>query len=91
MKLTEKDREYLNSIGEQDNSILQIETAISSTTYTCLGKRISRKKALALFGREKYLSGIARSTFHWNAVQITEDEEEVLFDSSKFFRSEAYK
>jgi len=49
-------------------------------------KKISREDAIKILGMETYLSGIARSAFHWNSVRDSENGESVYFDSSKLFK-----
>lgn len=93
MKLTNKDKEYLKKLGYTSIDFAQIEQATGKTNYTLCdensGKEttINREKAIEVLGREKYLSGISRSAFHWSAVRETETENiYVYFDSSKLFR-----
>ena len=38
------------------------------------------KKAIEILGRKEFLSGLARSTFHWDSQRG-----DVSFDSSKLF------
>lgn len=77
----------------------QIEQAADTTTYelvTCekdnysgktTAERISRKKAIELLGRAAWLSGLARSAFHFTAVRTLGDGRRyVSFDSSVLFR-----
>ena len=50
-------------------------------------RRISRKEAIELLGRETWLSGLDRSAFHWSAMRQTKDDKGyVYFDSSKLFK-----
>jgi len=48
-------------------------------------KKISREDAIKILGMETYLSGIARSAFHWSACRENEKGDIVSFDSSKLF------
>lgn len=86
MKLTKNDKELLKSWGYEDKDILQIEEATIKTTYEMDDKKISIKKAIQVLGREEFLSGIARSAFHWNCVRTNKNGETVFFDSSKLFK-----
>lgn len=86
IKLTGSDKQYLVSIGHVESDFIQIEQAIGYITYTINGKRISRKKAIEKLGRNAWLSGVARSAFHWSGVRITDDGTEIGFDASRFFR-----
>ena len=94
MKLTNKDKEILRQFGDEEADFEQIERAIGKTTYTLwsikngknVGTKITAKKAIELLGREKFLSGISRSAFHWSAGQDTDDGREICFNSSRLFR-----
>lgn len=86
MKLNNKDKEELKSMGYSDENVCQIEEAITKTVYEMNGKKISAKKALEVLGRDEYLSGISRSAFHWSAVRNNKEGEKVYFDSSKLFK-----
>lgn len=92
MKLIKKDKELLLKNGYTEEDFPQIETAMlkKNTKYELNDKLISREEAIAILGREKYVSGISRSAFHWSAVrQVKEgsDKELIYFDSSNLFRS----
>ena len=100
MKLTDTDKQYLlekvyggiKQTFEED--LPQIEEAADVTTYTLYkgdksDGRISRTKAIALCGREGWLSGLSRAAFHWTAcrqVLANPDHAYVMFDSRKLFR-----
>ena len=93
MKLTKDDVIYLKYIGETDEeNIKQIERATSKTVYhvfdsTGQKQRIGVKKAIELLGRENFLSGIARSAFHFTAYQKSNDGAYgVMFNSSALFK-----
>lgn len=49
-----------------------------------LDKRITRATAIRLLGREGWLSGILRSTFHWTAMRNLPNGKMVYFDSSRW-------
>ena len=49
-------------------------------------EKITIKGAIELLGRKNFLSGIARSAFHWDAMRETEDGRKIFFDSSRLFR-----
>lgn len=90
MKLTKKEIEILYGYGYPDEDIPQIEEAISKTKYyDCdnLGheKRISIKKAKELLGIESFLSGIARSAFHFTSFREYNDTHGIFFDSYNLF------
>ena len=88
MKLNDKDKAYLREIGYLDEDMKQIERATLAkyTSYEIDDKEASMMDVLAVLDRETYLSGIARSAFHWSAVRRTKDDKVVYFNSSKLFK-----
>ena len=91
MKLTSEDKDLLRQWGYVDKDFAQIELAMQAryTKYKLGTTAISRKRALGLLGRRKYLSGIARSAFHYTAARTVGDDEKsgvVFFDSSRLFK-----
>ena len=93
MNLTEEDKKMLLSWGFTEDDFWQIAEAIhkSKTKYELGDTPISREEAIRLLGREKYLSGIARSAFHHSAVRETESGRRIYFDSSRLFRRRRLK
>jgi len=91
MKLTPDDKRLLRSWHYIDSDIAQISDAILCTTYTVYateskrGKRISADTAVKILGRKHFLSGIARSAFHFTAVRNNDTDVEIFFDSHKLF------
>lgn len=86
MDLTNKDKILLNKWGFQEIDFLSIKEAIAKTDYFLnLEVKVSEEEAIALLGREKFLNGIAWSTFHQCAVRsvVSNDDDFVYFDSSK--------
>lgn len=87
MKLTKKDKEYLSTLGCLEKDFDQIEKACSKTVYTTSdNQRLSQKETINRLGRNVYLSGIARSAFHWDASRSDKDGNSISFDSSKLFK-----
>ena len=93
MKLTEEDKQLLRKLGHPDTDFPQIEEAMQTkyTKYDYQGKRISREKAVELLGRRKYICGLSRSAFHWDAVQLVSEnngpeENVVYFNSHNLFK-----
>lgn len=97
MKLTDEHKKILAAWGFRfPYEIAQIEHALSEriTNYTILSNNryqreriISREEALQLLGTTTFLSGIARSTFHFTSARQTKNGElTILFDSSQLFR-----
>ena len=85
MKLTNEDKAILSKFGHKKGDFKQIEEAISKTEYWVGDERISLTEVLEILDRETYLSGIARSAFHWSACRENEKGDIVSFDSSKLF------
>lgn len=90
MKLTTEDKRRLVEWGYAESDMPQIEEAMqkNKTTYKAEGARISREEAIATLGRLEYLSGIARSAFHFSAARTGNDGRVVIFNSSRLFRKE---
>nr|WP_325237735.1 hypothetical protein [uncultured Oscillibacter sp.] len=88
MRLSKEDKELLHSWGFKDQDFGQIEEALRAdkTSYELENCRISRKQAIEVLGMRKFLSGIARSAFHWSAARETSDGKVVYFDSRKLFK-----
>ena len=87
MSISNEDKEYLLSIGYLEKDLKQIAYAAKAnvTKYECEGKRIAKSTVIELLGRKKWLSGLARSAFHWSAVREAEDGRCIHFDSSKIW------
>lgn len=87
MKLTKADKDLLLSWGYDESDFPQIEEAMrkKKTQYELGNSQISREEAIQRLGRRNFLSGIARSAFHYSAVRETIDGERVYFDSSRLF------
>lgn len=91
MKLTAADKKMLSEWGHPESDFRQIEEALqkSKTKYKLGSTPISRDEAIRLLGQRQYLSGIARSAFHYTAareVPMSTTGETVYFDSSNLFR-----
>ena len=86
MKLTQEEKELLIEWGFNEADFEQIERATRKTVYEMDGKKISGSEALEILGRETYLSGIARSAFHFTSCRENEKGQMVHFNSSKLFK-----
>lgn len=94
MKLTNQDKAILKNGAAypmDDNDLIQIERVLQKryTKYRHNDHPISREQAIDLLGREKFLSGIRRSAFHFTAARPVSDNPAdgvVYFDSSAFFK-----
>ena len=99
MELTAKDRKHLESIGVPEEDFRQIGEAADATTYELWtypeknnyrgqekAKAITRLGAVRLLGREGWLTGLARSAFHCDAVrEVGDGLRLVSFDSRSLF------
>lgn len=88
MILTNEDKQYLIECGYEKEDFNQIARAISKTTYKYKGEKITAEKAIAVVGREAFLSGIARSAFHFTASREDKTGERVYFDSKNLFKGQ---
>lgn len=98
MKLINEDKKQLKENGYTENDFSQIERAMqkSITTYRAVNlsngksQTITRERAIEILGRNNWLSGIARSAFHFTAVRenkpVHDIHYNVYFDSSKLFK-----
>lgn len=90
--LSEQDGKNLLKWGYNNADIIQIDEAITNTIFTLTDekincqKRIGWQKARTLLGDTVFLSGIARSAYHWTAERVTNDNKIVNFDSSRLFK-----
>lgn len=87
MKLTQDDKALLLRWGYIERDFAQTEEATRRTTYKFCGEQIRRDETICLLGREKYLSGISRSAFHYSAARGTDDGQVIYFDSSRLFKN----
>lgn len=88
MILTNEDKQYLIECGYEKEDFNQIARAISKTSYEYQGDEISAQKAIEVVGRENFLSGIARSAFHFTASREGKDGNYVHFDSTSLFKGQ---
>ena len=87
MRFSDEDIKIMKSWGCTPEDIAQIGRALPKTDFRYRGEKIGRDRASDLLGRREFLSGMARSAFHFTAVRLTDRGEEVFFDSSRFFKS----
>lgn len=93
-KLSEEDKTMLTEMGCLEEDFKQIEDSMKSrnTQYKVFGPGcsipivITRETAIRILGRRKWLSGLARSAFHYTAVRDSDDGRKVFFDSSRMHR-----
>ena len=81
MRLTNKDKNYLISIGYTNEDFSAIENATKNIKYSLLfisdnkkqEIKLNQKQAIGMLGRKTFLSGIGRATFHYSAVRSNEE------------------
>jgi hypothetical protein len=79
MKLTKKDKELLIKRGYQHFELTEIENSrfryemFWHTNVLQTAIQVSQKQAIKLLGREEFISGIARATYHDAAVRYIKD------------------
>lgn len=90
MKLSDSDKSMLKGMGYEEKDMDQIEQAISKTVFLLnFESKISSEQALSLLGREKFLNGMGRCTFHKSAVRSVGNNPEddfIYFDASGLFK-----
>lgn len=91
MKLTPDDKVVLLDMGYEESDFRQIEEATRRTIYRYDGRKIKLEEVIALIGRRDFLSGVARSAFHYSAGRDTQEGKQVYFDSSRIFRDRGKK
>lgn len=92
MRWRKDDTELLQSWGYSQEDIEQIKEARKFLILTTQNSshdnkeiKISINKAIELLGRETFLSGLARASFHWTSVRSSDKDEDVFFDCSRMF------
>ncbi len=83
--LTDDDCKYLLQIGNKQSDLKQIdEVAMSRHCHiTNKGKVVSKNSAIAVFGRNKFLSVLSRASFHWTSSF----NDDVSMDCSDYFKN----
>jgi hypothetical protein len=75
MKLTNKDKDLLIKRGYRNDDLTEIENSRFrfEMFWGTNAIQITQKQALKLLGREDFISGIARATFHSTSVRNIKD------------------
>ncbi len=90
--MDESSKTILKEMGYGEKDFPQIKEAIGRTKYTLCSSdaseemNISAKMAKDLLGEHDFLSGIARSAFHFSACREVKNRLYVYFDSSALFK-----
>lgn len=84
MKLTDKDKKYLLSIGYHQVDLATIEKMGKNIRCVlCFSEdnkpeiKLTQNQAIGILGRETFLSGIGRATFHQSAMRSTDNIKDV--------------
>lgn len=83
MKLTNKDKKYLISIGYNTEDFSVIEETTKHIKYELLLNdneskykfKLNQKEIIKILGRDGFISGLGRATFHWSAVRCIETQQ----------------
>ena len=70
MKLTNKDKDFLLSIGylNEDFAVIENTSIRCELIINDVSIKISQKEIVKILGRNNFLSGIGRATFHGSAM-----------------------
>ena len=84
MKLTDKDKSYLLSIGYHQVDLATIEKIGKNIRCVlCFSEdnkpeiKLTQNQAIGILGRETFLSGIGRATFHQTAMRTTDSIKDI--------------
>ena len=85
MKLTNKDKNYLLSIGYKciDFAVIESTSIRFELIINDVSIKISQKEIVKILGRNNFLSGIGRATFHASAMRHIESTPNVFVYFSK--------
>lgn len=93
-KLEKRQKEKLLEWGYKEEDIVQIEEALTKTTFTMhfnkldgmKDKKITQYEAMWHLTPEDFLSGLGRSAFHFTSSRTSKEGDFTIhFDSSKLF------
>ena len=90
MRWSNEDTKLLQEWGYPQDDIVQIKRArkfvmLELSNKEVEDKKISIDKAIEILGREDFLSGLSRASFHWTSVRENDKGDSVYFDCSKMF------
>ena len=85
MKLTNKDKNYLISIGyiNEDFAVIENTSIRYELIINDVSIKISQKEIVKILGRNIFLSGVGRATFHASAMRHIENIPNVFVYFSK--------
>ena len=82
MKLTNKDKKFLITIVYKTEDFSVIEETTKHIKYELLPNgdkskyafKLNQKEVIEILGRDGFISGLGRATFHWSAVRNVETQ-----------------
>ena len=85
MKLTNKDKNYLLSIGyiNEDFAVIENTSIRYELIINDVSIKINQRETVKILGRNNFLSGIGRATFHASAMRHIESTPNVFVYFSK--------
>jgi ABC-type branched-subunit amino acid transport system ATPase component len=85
MKLTNKDKDYLISIGyiNEDFAVIENTTIRYELVINDVSIKINQREIVKILGRNNFLTGIGRATFHASAMRHIESIPNVFVYFSK--------
>ena len=83
-RLTKECEQILFDLGYVKDDIPQIKQAVSKTTYTFNGKKISCTHAADSLGLKQFLASLGRSAFHYSTIGKN-GKYYIEFNSSKLY------
>lgn len=85
MKLTNKDKNYLLSIGylNEDFAVIENTSIRYELVINDVSIKINQREIVKILGRNNFLSGIGRATFHASAMRDIESIPNVFVYFSK--------
>ena len=86
MRWSNKDTKLLQEWGYSQEDIEQIKYARKFVVLEIKYKKISIDEAIEILGRENFLSGLSRASFHWTCSRANDKGVSVYFDCSKMFK-----
>ena len=85
MRWSNEDTKLLQDWGYSQEDIEQIKQARKFVVLEVKDKKISIDKAIEILGREDFLSGLSRASFHFTSIRKNDKGDSVYFDCRKMF------
>ena len=96
-KLTDEDKKYLvDRLGHPNTDLQQIEQGFNQVSLSitdnnivigCKTRKCKQERAIKAIGRETFLNGLSRASFHATATRVSSDGRfEIYFDLCHWWR-----